>query len=283
MSHMGSLARDALALPARLLFPPVCAGCRRQVSQPGALCGSCWPRLRLLERPWCAVMGTPFQYDMGDGFLSAEAIANPPPFERARAAVAYTGVARRMVQALKYGDRTDLAPWMARWMLRAGAELVAEADVVVPVPLHWRRFFTRRFNQSAELARAIADLSGKPFEPMAIRRVKITRQQVGLGLSERQDNVRAAFKTPPEYDIAVRGRRVLVVDDVYTTGATVFSVTKALKKSGASAVDVLTFARVLPGDLGTGDFRADGPDLYSRTMTDSRTMTGRLTERPWLT
>ena len=149
---------------------------------------------------------------------------------------------------------------LRRWMLRAGAELVAEADVVVPVPLHWRRFFTRRFNQSAELARAIADLSGKPFEPMAIRRVKITRQQVGLGLSERQDNVRAAFKVPPELDIAVRGRRVLVVDDVYTTGATVFSVTKALKKSGASAVDVLTFARVLPGDLGTGDFRADGPD-----------------------
>ena len=260
MSHMGSLARDALALPARLLFPPVCAGCRRQVSQPGALCGSCWPKLRFLEKPWCAVMGTPFSHDMGDGFLSAEAIANPPPFERARAAVAYTGVARRMVQALKYGDRTDLAPWMARWMLRAGAELVAEADVVVPVPLHWRRFFTRRFNQSAELARAIAALSDKPFEPMAVRRVKITRQQVGLGLSERQDNVRAAFKTPPEYDIAVRGRRVLVVDDVYTTGATVFSVTKALKKSGASAVDVLTFARVLPGDLGTGDFRADGPD-----------------------
>ena len=158
------------------------------------------------------------------------------------------------------GDRTDLAPWMARWMLRAGAELVAEADVVVPVPLHWRRFFTRRFNQSAELARAIAALSGKPFEPMAIRRVKITRQQVGLGLSERQDNVRAAFKTPPEYDIAVRGRRVLVVDDVYTTGATVASVSRALTKSGAAAVDILTFARVLPGDLVNGDFRADRPD-----------------------
>jgi predicted amidophosphoribosyltransferase len=88
---------------------------------------------------------------------------------------------------------------------------------------------------------------------MAIRRVKITRQQVGLGLSERQDNVRAAFKVPPEHDISVRGRRVLMVDDVYTTGATVASVTKALKRSGAAAVDVLTFARVLPGDLETSD------------------------------
>lgn len=253
----GTLARVALGLPARLLFPPVCPGCRRQVAQAGGLCGSCWPKLRFLERPWCAVMGTPFQYDMGDGFLSAEAIADPPPFGRARAAVAYTGVARRMVQSLKYGDRTDLAPWMARWMLRAGAELVADADVVVPVPLHWRRFFARRFNQSAELARSIATLSGKPFEPSAIRRVKLTRQQVGLGVAERRDNVRAAFRVAEERDIAVRGRRVLLVDDVYTTGATVASATKALKKGGAAAVDVLTFARVLPGDLGPEDLALD--------------------------
>ena len=141
-------------------------------------------------------MGTPFQYDMGEGVLSAEAIANPPPFERARAAVAYTGVARRMVQALKYADRTDLAPWMARWMLRAGAELVAEADVVVAVPLHWRRFLLRRFNQSAELARAVAALSGKAFEPGAVRRVKVTKQQVGLGQKERQENVRGPARPP---------------------------------------------------------------------------------------
>ncbi len=111
-------------------------------SQPGVLCGACWPKLRLLERPWCPVMGTPFIHHMGEGFLSAEAIADPPPFERARAAVAYSGVARQMVQGLKYQDRTDLAPWMARWMLRAGAELIAEADVVVPVPLHVAAVFS---------------------------------------------------------------------------------------------------------------------------------------------
>ncbi len=248
MLNAGRMARAALGYGAGLLFPPVCAGCRRHVSQPGALCGACWPRLRFLERPWCAVLGTPFQQYMGEGLLSAEAIANPPPFARARAAVAYNGVARRMVQSLKYSDRTDLAPWMARWMMRAGAELVAEADVVVPVPLHWRRFLSRRFNQSAELARSIAALSGKSFEPAAVRRVKVTRQQVGLGLSERQDNVRAAFHVAPEHDASVRGRRILLVDDVYTTGATVCSVAKALKKQGAASIDVLTFARVLPGD-----------------------------------
>lgn len=252
--RIGEMAQEALALPARLLFPPACAGCRRQVSQPGTLCGNCWPKLRFLEKPWCAVMGTPFTHDMGDGFLSAEAIANPPPFERSRAAVAYGGVARRMVQALKYGDRTDLAPWMARWMQRASTELLPDADCVVPVPLHRRRFFTRRFNQSAELARALAAHAGKPFEPAALLRVKVTRQQVGLGLSARQDNVRAAFRVPPESGILVRGRRILLVDDVYTTGATVFAAAKALKKSGAAAVDVLTFARVLPGDFQPDDF-----------------------------
>lgn len=243
------LAQAALNWPARILFPPVCAGCRRHVAQPGVLCGACWPKLRLLEKPWCAVMGTPFIHDMGEGFLSAEAIADPPPFERARAAVAYSGVARQMVQGLKYQDRTDLAPWMARWMRRAGAELLAEAEVIVPVPLHWRRFLRRQFNQSAELGRALSHLSGVPFAPAAMRRVKLTRQQVGLERHEREDNVRAAFRVPPEQEIQIAGRRVLLIDDVYTTGATVRAATKALKRGGAGAVDVLTFARVLPGDF----------------------------------
>lgn len=252
MAYLRGLAREAVSLPARLLFPPVCAGCRRQVSQPGVLCAACWPKLRFLEKPWCPVMGTPFSHDMGEGFLSAEAIANPPPFERARAAVAYSGVARDMVRGLKYNDRTDLAPWMARWMVRAGADLVADADVIVPVPLHWRRFLSRRFNQSAELARAVSELSGVRFEPTTIKRVKKTRQQVGLTSMQREDNVRAAFRVAPDTEIKVRGQRVLVVDDVYTTGATVSAVTKALSKAGAT-VDVLTFARVLPGDFLPGE------------------------------
>src|SRR6185312_6230887 len=184
-----------------------------------------------------------------EGLLSAEAIANPPPFGRARAAVSYDGVARRMVQGLKYSDRTDLALWMSGWMARAGAELLADTEVIVPVPLHWRRFLSRRFNQSAELARALARRADKPFEPMALTRVRGTRQQVGLGLGERQANVRGAFRVPPEADIKVRGRRVLLIDDVYTTGATVSAAARALKRGGAAAVDVLTFARILPGDF----------------------------------
>ena len=166
-----------------------------------------------------------------------------------------------MVQGLKYRDRTDLAPWMARWMARAGAELMAEADVVVAVPLHWRRFLKRRFNQSAELARALAGQSRLPFSPSALKRVKVTRQQVGLERRQREDNVRAAFRVPAEAEIGIAGRRVLLIDDVYTTGATVRAAAKALKKGGAGAVDVLTFARVLPGDsadIPAEDFRPVG-------------------------
>ncbi len=248
-SSIKQALRAALRWPAGVLFPPVCAGCRRQVVEPGTLCGRCWPRLKLLERPWCEVMGTPFAYEMGEGILSAAAIADPPPFARARAAVAYSDVARRMVQNLKFRDRTDLAPWMARWMARAGGELIADADVIVPIPLHRRRFFTRGFNQAAELARALSERSGLPCAPEALIRSKPTRQQVGLGQKERQANVRGAFKVPEAAEIAVKGRRVLVVDDVFTTGATVSSAARALKRGGAAEVDVLTFARVLPGDF----------------------------------
>ncbi len=243
----------AASFSANVLFPPVCAGCRRVVSQPGSLCAECWRGLRFLEQPWCAVMGTPFSHEMGPGIVSADAIANPPPFDRARAAVAHGGIARRMVHGLKYGDRTDLAPWMARWMLRAGRELLPDADMIVPVPLHRLRFVRRRFNQSAELARSLACLSGVPFSPDVVLRVKPTRQQVGLGLREREDNVRGAFVIAPGKEIEVTGRRIVVVDDVYTTGATVHAVARALRKARAARIDVLTFARVLPGDFQPGE------------------------------
>lgn len=249
MLEIKSLVRNAAQWPAQLLFPPTCGGCRRIVSQPGTLCGACWRGLRFFERPWCEVTGVPFDHDMGPGIVSANAIANPPPFDRARAAVAHSGVAKQMVHQLKYADRTDLAPWMARWMVRAGEELIADADLIVPVPLHRRRFLSRRFNQSAELARAVAQLTQRRFSPNIVIRVKPTQQQVGLGARQRLDNVRSAFKVPREADVEVAGRKVLVVDDVYTTGATVAAASKALRRAGAARIDVLTFSRVLPGDF----------------------------------
>ncbi|NTS32235.1 ComF family protein [Phyllobacterium sp. BT25] len=243
------LAKGLTRQFATLLFPPVCSGCERLVAEPGSLCGACWAKVRFIEKPYCPVLGTPFSHDLGAEILSAEAIADPPPFERARSVAVHEGVVAEMVQGLKYNDRTDLGPWMALWMLRAGTELLDGCDIIVPVPLHARRFWFRRFNQSAELARHVARLAGKTFDPDALKRVKRTRQQVGLGSNARRLNMSGAFKVPEAQEIKVRGRRVLLIDDVYTTGATVKAASRALLRGGASRVDVLTFSRALAKEL----------------------------------
>ena len=174
-----------------------------------------------------------------------EAIADPPAYQRARAAVRYDEVARKLVHALKYGDRLDLAPTMGRWMARAGRELLADADALVLVPLHWRRQWLRRFNQSALLARIIANASGRLVTHGALKRVKATPQQVGLPKAERALNVQGAFRVSADGKAAVAGRKLLLVDDVLTSGATIDACARALLRGGAANVDVLVFARVV--------------------------------------
>ena len=236
---MQNLAQKASRLVASVLFPDTCLACRMHVAARGTLCPDCWGRLHFIAEPVCAVTGTPFQHEFGYNMVSAEALADPPPFRRARAAVLHDGIARQLVQRLKYGDQTELSPWMAQWMLRAGRTLAEDCDVVVPVPLHARRYLARRYNQSAELARAIAAQTGLAFEPSALTRIKATRQQVGLTAAQRQANMRGAFGVPDSSEIAVAGRSVLLVDDVYTTGATISAATRALMRAGAAHVDVL--------------------------------------------
>ena len=168
--------RRALRAPFRLTLdvalPPLCPSCREPVGDGAGLCASCWSKLSPIERPFCEKLGIPFAYDPGPGMLSMQAIANPPAYARARAAVRYDDIARALVHALKYGDRLDLAPMMARWMARAGADLLADADVVVPVPLHWRRLWARRFNQSAALAKLLAGTRDVPVSYAALKRVQ---------------------------------------------------------------------------------------------------------------
>lgn len=230
---------------ADLALPAQCLACQRPVARLGGLCVLCWGSLGLIEKPYCVRLGLPFAYDLGPGAVSAEAIAEPPPFDRLRAVARFDEVARKLVHGLKYRDRTELARWMGLWMARAGSELLAEADIVVPVPLHRRRLWLRRFNQSAALAGAVADEAGRPMAPMALKRIRATAQQVGLSANERDRNVRGAFQVPAEAKPAIAGRRVLIVDDVYTTGATARAATRALLRGGAARVDVLVFARVV--------------------------------------
>jgi len=224
-------------------LPPLCPSCREPLGGGAGLCAACWSKLSLIEPPYCARLGIPFTYDPGPGLLSMEAIANPPAYDRARAAVRYDDVARALVHAFKYSDRLDLAPMMGQWMARAGRELLKDADALIPVPLHWRRLWSRRFNQSAALAKGISRNSGVPVLHEALKRVRPTVQQVGLSRAERADNVQGAFRVPNKSDVA--GRRLVLVDDVLTSGATVDTCARALLRASAARVDVLVFARVV--------------------------------------
>ncbi|MBX9842922.1 MAG: ComF family protein [Xanthobacteraceae bacterium] len=225
-------------------LPRLCPACREPVRDSG-LCAPCWGKLTQIAPPYCERLGIPFAYDPGPGVLSMQAIADPPAYHRARAAVRYDDVARALVHALKYGDRIDLAPVMGRWMARAGREVLQGADALVPVPLHWRRLWARRFNQSALLSQTMSRETGVDVNDTALRRIKPTAQQVGLTQSERAQNVQGAFGVPADRKAEVAGRRLVLVDDVLTSGATSDACARALLRAGAQSVDLVVFARVV--------------------------------------
>jgi ComF family protein len=236
----------AAKLALDIALPTLCVACREPVDGEG-VCAECWSKLSFIEPPYCPRLGIPFVYDPGPDLLSMEAIANPPAYQRARAAVRYDEVARTLVHSLKYQDRTDLAPAMGRWMARAGRELLGEADMVIPVPLHWRRAWHRRYNQSGALARAIERQSGVRLRGDLLQRVRPTEQQVGLSRPQRASNVQGAFKVSTDRQGEIAGRKVVLVDDVLTSGATVDACARALLRAKAAQVDVLVFARVVDG------------------------------------
>src|SRR5262245_38572298 len=237
--------RAALGVALDAALPPLCASCRTPLANLGGLCPACWSRMSFIAPPYCERLGIPFTYDPGPGILSMEAIADPPAYGRARAAVRYDDVARDLVHRLKYGDRLDLATSMGQWMARAGRELLDDADALVPVPLHWRRLCGRRFNQAAALARVVASDARVPLLTAALRRQRATPQQVGLSRSARAANVQGAFTVTQVGKAALHGKRLVLVDDVLTSGATVDACARALLRAGARNVDVLVFARVV--------------------------------------
>jgi ComF family protein len=236
--------RQAAKLALDIALPTLCVACREPVDGEG-VCAACWAKLSFIAPPYCPKLGIPFVYDPGPEMLSMEAIADPPAYARARAAVRYDEVARTLVHGLKYQDRTDLAPIMGRWMARAGRELLDGADMLIPVPLHWRRAWHRRFNQSGALARVIQDASGVKLRGDLLARVRATEQQVGLSRTQRASNVQGAFEVSRERRGEVAGRRVIIVDDVLTSGATLDACARALLRAKAAQVDVLVFARVV--------------------------------------
>jgi len=235
-------ARQALDI----VYPSSCPICFSAVQQDGFLCTDCWSKTPFIERPFCERSGVPFAHDLGDGLVSPDVIANPPVWTRARAVARYeNGPARQLVHRLKYGDRLELARNMGRWMARAGTDVLPGAHLLAPIPLHRRRLFSRRFNQAAALAEAVSRVCGVPADPLALARVKPTAPQVGLTRAQRADNVQGAFRVPDEARPRIVGRRVVLIDDVMTSGATANACARALLRAGADQVDLLVFARVV--------------------------------------
>jgi ComF family protein len=226
-----------------LLFPRLCMSCRMPVSAQG-LCAACWSGIAFLDGPGCSCCGLPFAVELeGENFCAA-CIARKPAFDTARAILAYDDKSRGAILALKHADRLDLVPGFARWLGRTGRASLSDCDLIVPVPLHRWRLWQRRYNQSAELARWLAANSGLAADPFVLVRSRSTPSQGAMASAKaRRRNVQRAFRVPDPARVA--GKRILLLDDVLTTGATAESCARALKRAGATRVHVLALARVV--------------------------------------
>jgi ComF family protein len=246
MPAAASLVRNVLREAVDFALPPRCPACGTITPEPHRFCFACWQSLTFLGDPCCACCGLPFAY--GDSAaLCGRCLAEPPPFERLRAAVAYGEVARSVVLKLKYSGRPGLAETLARFMRRHLPEMgVAEkGPLLVPVPLHRWRLWKRGYNQAALLASALARGGSLDFAPDLLRRIRATPPLKGQGRRERAMTVRGAFRVTDKGKAALAGRPVILVDDVFTSGATAGSCARALKRAGAASVAILCWARVV--------------------------------------
>ncbi len=229
-----------------LLLPPHCPTCDAAVDAAHGLCPECFARTGFVTEPCCITCGVPFASaeQAGPDRLCDPCKTEAPPFRRARAALRYDGQAKRLILPFKHADRIELAATLAPMMMRAGALLVREADLLVPVPLHRRRLRTRRYNQAAVLARALGRLSGRPVLPDGLARVRPTAPLGTMTASARRAEMDDAVVVRRSRRDRIAGRRVLLVDDVLTSGATAAACARALLHGGADSVDVLAAARV---------------------------------------
>lgn len=247
MPRLGVILKIVFAAGGALvdhLWPPLCPNCDTEIDAPG-LCPGCWDRVTFIGAPQCDVCGVPLPFGEPGHAVCADCTRARPPFERARAAFVYDADSRPMILAFKHVDRTDLAPVLTTLLRRPASPLLNDADFVVPVPLHWRRMLSRRYNQSALLAMRLAKGGQGRYLGDLLVRAKPTASQGGKSRSGRVRNVQGAFRVPERYRSRLRDKRVLLVDDVYTTGATVQACARALLRAGAGAVDVVTLARVV--------------------------------------
>lgn len=240
--------RQLFARLGDVIVPPVCVSCRLPLSDHHALCARCWSDVAFIRAPMCDRLGIPLPFDTGGPSISAAALADPPDFDRARAAAHFAGTARHLLHAFKYADRQDVHVLLGAWLQSAGRDLLGDAHLIVPVPMNRRRLFWRTFNQAAVLAHELAGRTGLLVSTSVLRRRRATRPQVGLSRAQRLGNMQGAFAVPKRQRALVEGHNILLIDDVITTGATANACARVLKRAGAARVDVLAVAMVA-GDV----------------------------------
>ena len=227
-----------------LVLPPLCPSCDKPVSTNRTLCPDCWGKIHFIAPPFCKCCGMPFDVPVADGTICGSCLETSPPFAQARAAILYNEHSRHLAITFKHADRTYMAPTLAGWLHRAGHEFWADADFIVPVPLHHWRLLKRRYNQAGLLAQQLGKLTDIPVLVDGLLRTRQTPTQGHLRRKERQENVKGAFTVKPSHLTRVKGKNIVLIDDVLTTGATLHECAKTLMKTGASKVNVLTLARV---------------------------------------
>lgn len=250
-----NLSPSALAHGAALAFrfgldailPPRCLGCGIVVPEVGDVCPVCWTELRFVGEGGCRACARPLADTPLLDPVCASCAVDPPLWDRARAALVYEGLGRSLILRFKHGDRLEGVGSFGRWMAKAGREVLQDADLVVPVPVHRWRLLKRGYNQAALLARAAATNAGRRAAVDLLVRRRATGSQQGLSAEARRENVTAAvFAVNPLWRTRLHGRRVVLVDDVLTTGATLEGCARVLERGGALGIDVLVLARV-PG------------------------------------
>ena len=210
-----------------------------------ALCAACWLTCTFLSSPCCFICGWPFPHEMPEGAQCLSCSRQPPDFVQGRSALAYDEGCRGFILKFKEGDATYLAPGLAHLMFHAGRDILFHTDLLVPVPLHWQRLFRRQYNQAALLAGCLASRTGIPTRPDLVKRHRPTPKQGFQNRKARFENVRGAFQVPANKISCLQGKRLTLIDDVYTTGATLNECASALLKAGAKEIRVLTLARVI--------------------------------------
>ncbi|MGL4825363.1 MAG: ComF family protein [Alphaproteobacteria bacterium] len=244
-SKIWAFCLQGAQLGLEFLLPHQCPCCLKRLERRG-VCGTCWGRLRFITSPCCVRCGYPFSFEMAhEASLCGGCLKEAPPFSKALSVLAYNDVSKQLLFAFKRGRRLALVPLFSQWLVNRGASLFQGADLVVPVPLHWTRLWQRRFNQSAVLAKFVSEKTGIPSSPMALKRIRATPSQGLMARNQRFKNVEGAFQVSKKYKPSLKGKVVILLDDVHTTGATLNACAKILKKAGTKEIRVLTLTRTV--------------------------------------